>query len=93
MTATSGDEAFELLAHGLAVDIVFSDIVMPGKLNGVQLAEAVRRIRPQLQLVLTSGYTGGTLDQFRLPDGLLFLAKPYSQRDLADKLVAAAGLG
>ena len=89
-TATSGDEAFELLSHGLSVDIVLSDIVMPGRLNGVQLAEAVHRIRPRLKLVLTSGYTGGALDQFHLPQGLLFLPKPYSQKDLAEKLVAAA---
>jgi CheY-like chemotaxis protein len=89
VTATSGDEAFELLSKGLEVDIVFSDIVMPGKLNGVQLAEAIRRIRPGLKLVLTSGYTGGALDQFHLPKGLLFLPKPYSQKDLAAKLVAA----
>ncbi len=89
VTATSGDEAFDLLVRGLAVDIVFSDMVMPGRLNGVQLAEAALRIRPRLKLVLTSGYTGGALDQFRLPQGLLFLAKPYTQKDLADKLVAA----
>jgi signal transduction histidine kinase len=89
ITATSGDEAFDLLSKGLTVDAVFSDIVMPGKLNGVQLAEAVHRIRPQLKLVLTSGYTGSALDQFKLPKDFIFLAKPYSQKDLADKLVAA----
>jgi CheY-like chemotaxis protein len=89
VTATSGDEAFELLSKGLEVDIVFSDIVMPGKLNGVQLAEAIRRIWPRLKLVLTSGYTGSALDQFHLPKGLLFLPKPYSQKELAAKLVAA----
>jgi CheY-like chemotaxis protein len=89
ITAETGDEAFELLSKGLVVDVVLSDIVMPGKLNGVQLAEAVRRIRPTQRLVLTSGYTGGALDQFQLPRGLVFLAKPYSQKDLADKLISA----
>ena len=90
LTATSGDEAFDLLSRGLPVDIVLSDIVMPGKLNGVQLAEAVRGMRPNLKLVLTSGYTGGALDQFRLPQGLLFLPKPYTQKDLAEMLAMAA---
>ncbi len=90
VTATSGDEAFDLLSSGLAVDIVLSDMVMPGRLNGVQLAEAALRLRPRLKLVLTSGYTGSALDHFRIPAGLLFLPKPYTQKDLADKLVAAA---
>jgi CheY-like chemotaxis protein len=90
VTATSGDEAWRLLSDGLSVDIVLSDIVMPGKLNGVQLAEALRGTRPRLKLVLTSGYTGGALDRFHLPQGLLFLPKPYTQKDLADMLATAA---
>ena len=57
--------------------------------DGAAHVEAVRRIRPRQKLVLTSGYTGGALDQFHLPEGLVFLPKPYSQKDLADKLVAA----
>ncbi len=90
VTATSGDEAFALLTSGLAVDIVFSDIVMPGTLNGVQLAEAVRCIRPGLKLLLTSGYTGSALERFKLPKDSIFLPKPYSQQELAAKLVAVA---
>ena len=90
VTATSGDEAMDLLMHGLAVDIVFSDIVMPGTLNGVQLATAVRALRPELKWLLTSGFTGGALDRFDLPEDFVFLPKPYSQKDLAEKLVAVA---
>jgi signal transduction histidine kinase/CheY-like chemotaxis protein len=93
VTAASGDEAFDQLMRGLVVDIVFSDIVMPGKLNGVQLAEAIRQMRPTQKMILTSGYTGGALDQFRLPDGLVFLPKPYGQQELADKLATTANDG
>jgi CheY-like chemotaxis protein len=90
VTAKSGDEAYQMLTGGLSVDIVLSDIVMPGKLDGVQLARAIRCLRPDLKFVLTSGYTGGALERFHLPEGLLFLPKPYTQNDLAEKLVAAA---
>ena len=46
--------------------------------------------RPELKWLLTSGYTGGALDRVDLPKDLLFLPKPYNQKDLADKLVATA---
>jgi len=90
VTASSGDEAFEMLTSGLAVDIVFSDIVMPGQLDGVQLATAVRPRRPELKWLLTSGYTGGAFDRVDVPKDFQFLAKPYNQKDLAEKLVATA---
>ena len=92
VTASSGDEAFDLLVRGLPVDIVLSDIMMPGKLNGVQLAAAVRPVRPELKWLLTSGFTGGALAGSGLSRDYVFLPKPYSQRDLAEKLglVAAA---
>jgi len=89
VTATSGDEALEMLKNGLPVDLVFSDIVMPGRLNGIQLAVAVRPLRPELKWLLTSGFTGGALERLDLPSDFHFLQKPYSQKDLAEKLVAA----
>ena len=83
-TAKSGQDALERLRQGEAVDLVFSDIVMPGGVSGVQLAQALRDIRPEIRVLLTSGYVGelaaaGTTD-FPLID------KPYERVALASKL-------
>lgn len=75
--AGSGDEALALIAGGLDVDIVFSDVRMPGRLNGVALAQEVRALRPGVQVVLTSAY----LD--RAAPGIgAFVAKPYVTADV-----------
>lgn len=55
--AANGDAALALLDGGLVVDIVFSDIVMPGGISGIDLARAVRRRWPELPVVLATGYT------------------------------------
>ena len=71
--AENGDLALALLDAGLVVDVVFSDIVMPGAISGIDLARAVRRRWPALPVVLATGYTER---QVALPD-VPVLAKPY----------------
>jgi DNA-binding LytR/AlgR family response regulator len=66
---------------------VFSDVVMPGRMNGAQLAVEARRLRPDLKVLLTSGYAAYALaDDLRGPDAFDVLMKPYRQDDLAGKL-------
>ena len=56
--AATGDEALQLLAAGRGVDLVLSDIVMPGSMNGLQLALQLRQSQPGLPVLLTTGYSG-----------------------------------
>jgi len=85
--ASDGLGALELLRRGDPVDLIFSDVVMPGGYTGVQLAVEARRMRPSVKVLLTSGYTGEALarhqaDRANLP----LIEKPYRQADLAAKL-------
>src|SRR5256885_2361813 len=54
----TGRRAFQLIESGEPIDLVFTDIVMPGELSGLQLAMALRRIRPELPVILCTGFTG-----------------------------------
>lgn len=71
------------------VDVLFSDVVMPGKMNGVELAHIARSLRPDLKVLLTSGFT--RLAPLSAPAGggaepLPLIGKPYRQEELATKL-------
>lgn len=72
--------ALDLLRRGEPVDLLFSDVVLPGGMNGFELARAVRRERPALPVLLTSGYS----DAFEAMqgEGLAFIVKPYRSEDL-----------
>jgi PAS domain S-box-containing protein len=70
----SADEALKLLAEGANVDLVFSDIVMPGTIDGVGLANEVRQRYPGLPVMLTTGYSDAAA---AAPSGLRILRKPF----------------
>jgi CheY-like chemotaxis protein len=82
LTAASGDRALEMIEAGLEIDVVFSDIVMPGKLSGIDLAALLRERRPRLPVVLATGYT----DQRATVPGVQVLAKPYQIGQLVELL-------
>jgi signal transduction histidine kinase len=85
LTATDGDEALRLLHTDPSVDLLFTDIVMPG-LSGIELVEKARVIRPMLRTLLTSGYPARSdkaTSQFPL------IMKPYRYEHLARMLRAA----
>jgi signal transduction histidine kinase/uncharacterized membrane protein len=87
VTAPDARIALDVLRGPNRVDVLFSDVVMPGGMNGAQLAVQAREIRGGLKVLLTSGYmataTGGSRD---LPEGVPLLRKPYMREDLAAKL-------
>jgi signal transduction histidine kinase/CheY-like chemotaxis protein len=85
--ATQGEQALELAGpDAMAFDAVFSDVVMPG-ITGVTLARELRRRRPGLPVILTSGYSEELAESGY--EGLEFLAKPYSA-DQVSRILAKA---
>ncbi|MFN4282025.1 MAG: PAS domain-containing protein [Alphaproteobacteria bacterium] len=82
------DEALAALRSGDAVDLLFTDILMPGDLDGIALAEAARRLRPGLKVLLTSGDASGSAGEERRLAGYDILAKPYRRDELAATLRA-----
>jgi PAS domain S-box-containing protein len=82
--AANAIEALSALEKDTTIDILFTDVIMPGPMNGRQLAdEAIRRM-PALKVVYTSGYTENAIvHQGRLDAGVVLLSKPYRKSDLA----------
>ena len=86
-TATDAREALEVLRSDPGIDVLFSDVVMPGGMNGAQLVVEAQRLRPNLKVLLTSGYTASALTrEHGLPEQADVLPKPYRREDLAKKL-------
>jgi CheY-like chemotaxis protein len=84
LEAANAAEALAIVAAGKPFDLLFTDVIMPGRMNGRQLADEVQRARPGLKVVYTSGYTeNAIIHQGRLDSGVLLLAKPYRKFDLA----------
>jgi signal transduction histidine kinase/CheY-like chemotaxis protein len=79
--------ALDHLGETDRVDLLFSDVVMPGGMNGYQLSVEARKLRPGLKVLLTSGYATAALGG-KLPDNVSLLAKPYKQEQLARHLRA-----
>jgi CheY-like chemotaxis protein len=82
----SGEEALAALRRGEDVDLLFSDILMPGGLDGIALVEAALAIRPQLKVLLTSGDALGVSGDERRLGGHVVLEKPYHKDELAETL-------
>jgi CheY-like chemotaxis protein len=91
LTAADGDEGLAILRSARRVDILFSDIAMPGSLNGVQLARAGVVIWPKLKVLLTSGYAGTLLEDRGFDEDWPLLSKPYHRDDLLRLLETLAG--
>jgi PAS domain S-box-containing protein len=92
LSAANGEEALAIVDGGAAFDLLFTDVIMPGRLNGRQLAAEMTQRRPSLKVLFTSGYTeNAIIHHGRLDSGVLLLAKPYRKLDLARMLRVALG--
>ncbi|WP_371763836.1 histidine kinase famiy protein [Massilia sp.] len=90
LAAASGEKALDLLREGARVDLLFTDVIMPGGMSGLQLVDEARQLRPRLPVLVTTGY----MDE--LPgrgqgQRLNILAKPYKHGDLLERVEAALG--
>jgi len=90
LPAADGADALKIIEGGAPIDLLFTDVVMPGGLDGRALAQAARRLRPDLKVLFTSGFTAAAAsasseDQF----GSRLLSKPYRKDELARRIRAA----
>ena len=84
LTAADAADALTILRRDEPIDLLFTDIVMPGQMNGVELAREARQLRGDLKVLLTSGYAA--LAQNRAADGFVVLGKPYRHSQLAERI-------
>jgi len=87
LTAVNGQQALDVLNREENIDLMISDVIMPGGINGYELAERVTTDYPELKVLLASGYTEkitSSENRKRFSDNLL--AKPYSLEELAQKV-------
>jgi PAS domain S-box-containing protein len=84
LDASSGAEALAIVEAGKQFDLLFTDVIMPGAMNGRQLANEIAKRKPGLKVLFTSGYTeNAIIHHGRLDSGVLLLAKPYRKSDMA----------
>jgi two-component system, response regulator PdtaR len=82
--ASNADEAISILESRDDIRIVFTDINMPGSMDGIKLAQAVRGRWPPIKIIVTSGFSGRELKL--LPVGSHFIPKPYDAGQISDAL-------
>lgn len=81
VTLADAAAALELLAEGPQVDVLFTDVYMPGQMSGAELSMRVAQRWPQVRIVLASGHARHQLPE--LPSGVQFIQKPYSLQQAA----------
>lgn len=83
-SAEDGKQALSLLDRGMAFDLLFTDVIMPGGINGQQLAEAVRKRDPRMKVLFTSGYPAFAFEHLQLDEieHVKLLKKPYRSTEL-----------
>jgi CheY-like chemotaxis protein len=88
LEAANGAAALEILRNDSDIDLLFTDVVMPGGINGRQLADEARR-RVKLKVLFTTGYTRNAIVHHgRLDPGIHLISKPFSFQELAKRIRA-----
>jgi PAS domain S-box-containing protein len=85
--AHDGPSALRLLERQARVDLLFTDVVLPGGMTGAQVAEQARALKPDLKILFTTGYArNAIIHQGRLDKGVRLITKPFSSADLAARI-------
>lgn len=87
--ASSGESALEILQKNEEIDLLLSDVLMPNGMNGVSLADKALELKPDLKVLLVSGYVNVDRSSFQYR----LLPKPYRKQDLMTAIEAVFGLG
>ena len=92
LEAANASEALQIIDTAPTLDLLFTDVIMPGMMNGRQLVDEALKRRPSLKTLYTSGYTENAIVHHgRLDSGVLLLAKPYRKSELARMFRLALG--
>jgi CheY-like chemotaxis protein len=84
LEAPDGEAALAILKQEQSFDLLFTDVVLPGRMSGPELVREAQRRRPNLKVLYTSGYTQNAIVHHgRLDNGVALLSKPYQKEDLA----------
>jgi signal transduction histidine kinase/DNA-binding response OmpR family regulator len=87
LTASDAESALAVIRSGVPIDLLFTDVVMPGKVRSPDLARQAKAHLPDLEVLFTSGYTENAIVHGgRLDPGVSLLGKPYRREDLARKV-------
>ncbi|MGJ7546785.1 ATP-binding protein [Variovorax sp. LT1R16] len=87
LVASDAEEALAVVKSGIKIDLLFTDVVMPGPLRSPELAHKARELLPNIAVLFTSGYTRNAIVHGgRLDPGVELLSKPYSREDLARRI-------
>jgi signal transduction histidine kinase/HAMP domain-containing protein len=86
LCARNGAEALQMLKSGQEFELLFSDVVMPNGMSGVELARETKRLNKSIKILLTSGYAGDVLERHRSVDEFPIIDKPFQLADLARRL-------
>jgi PAS domain S-box-containing protein len=81
--ASHAQAALDVIASGVRIDLLFSDVIMPGDIGGVELVQRLRQSHPAMALLLASGYTGQAVATQPRPADVQLLAKPYTRATLS----------
>jgi CheY-like chemotaxis protein len=93
IVASNGPEALDILARFADIDVLFTDVVMPGGMDGGEVAKQARTLRPDVKVLFASGYFEGALvREGNIAANTHFLVKPYRKRDLAKMMDEVLGL-
>ena len=86
LEAANGSDALEMLSAHPEIELLFTDIIMPGGMTGDELAKHARALRPDIKVLFTSGYAEPSIAGRELTERGSWLKKPYSARELATRL-------
>ena len=86
LTAMNGQEAFEIIHQDNKIDVIFSDIMLPGGISGFDICREARKIRSDFKVLLTTGYAQNTPNEIDALAKAPILYKPFSREDLLTRL-------